>query len=82
MTTLVTGATGKAGGETVRALLARGDDVRALVRDPDGATCRTTSTSSSVTRSEPGSLERALKGADAAFLLSAIVGPDAAGPRA
>ena len=35
MTTLVTGATGKAGGETVRALLARGEDVRALVRDPD-----------------------------------------------
>jgi dihydroflavonol-4-reductase len=31
---LVTGATGKVGGATARALLARGDEVRALVRDP------------------------------------------------
>jgi nucleoside-diphosphate-sugar epimerase len=34
---LVTGATGKVGGATVRALLERGDEVRALVRDPDRA---------------------------------------------
>jgi nucleoside-diphosphate-sugar epimerase len=34
---LVTGATGKVGGATARALLARGDEVRALVRDPDRA---------------------------------------------
>jgi dihydroflavonol-4-reductase len=32
--TLVTGATGKVGGATARALLERGDEVRALVRDP------------------------------------------------
>jgi dihydroflavonol-4-reductase len=31
---LVTGATGKVGGATARALLDRGDEVRALVRDP------------------------------------------------
>jgi nucleoside-diphosphate-sugar epimerase len=31
---LVTGATGKVGGATARALLERGDEVRALVRDP------------------------------------------------
>ena len=34
MRTLVTGATGKVGGATARALLDRGDEVRALVRDP------------------------------------------------
>jgi len=34
---LVTGATGKVGGATARALLARGDEVRALVRDPSRA---------------------------------------------
>ncbi|MFM9443867.1 NmrA family NAD(P)-binding protein [Streptomyces acidiscabies] len=35
MTVLVTGATGRQGGATARALLARGTPVRALVRDPD-----------------------------------------------
>ena len=78
MTTLVTGATGKAGGETVRALLARGEDVRALVRDPDRSDLPHEVDVVVGDASEPGSLERALKGADAAFLLSAIVGPDAA----
>ena len=34
MRALVTGATGKVGGATARALLDRGDEVRALVRDP------------------------------------------------
>jgi dihydroflavonol-4-reductase len=34
---LVTGATGKVGGAIARALLARGDEVRALVRDPAAA---------------------------------------------
>src|SRR5690349_15597550 len=34
MTVLVTGATGKQGGATARALLAAGIGVRALVRDP------------------------------------------------
>jgi nucleoside-diphosphate-sugar epimerase len=34
---LVTGATGKVGGATARALLDRGDEVRALVRDPERA---------------------------------------------
>ena len=37
MRALVTGATGKVGGATARALLARGDQVRALVRDPERA---------------------------------------------
>ena len=34
MRALVTGATGKVGGATAQALLDRGDEVRALVRDP------------------------------------------------
>jgi uncharacterized protein YbjT (DUF2867 family) len=37
---LVTGATGKQGGATARALLAQGVPVRALVRDPDSAPAR------------------------------------------
>jgi NAD(P)-dependent dehydrogenase (short-subunit alcohol dehydrogenase family) len=37
MTTAVTGATGRVGSEIVRGLLARGDTVAALVRDPDRA---------------------------------------------
>ena len=35
MRVLVTGATGKVGGATARALLERGDEVRALVRNPE-----------------------------------------------
>ena len=34
MTTAVLGATGRVGSESVRGLLARGDAVAALVRDP------------------------------------------------
>ena len=37
MTTAVIGATGHVGSEIVRGLLARGDAVAALVRDPDEA---------------------------------------------
>jgi uncharacterized protein YbjT (DUF2867 family) len=37
MTTAVIGATGRVGSEIVRGLLARGDAVAALVRDPDKA---------------------------------------------
>jgi dihydroflavonol-4-reductase len=37
MRALVTGATGKVGNAVVRALVGRGDEVRALVRDPDRA---------------------------------------------
>jgi uncharacterized protein YbjT (DUF2867 family) len=65
MTTLVMGSTGKAGREVVRALRERGEDVRELVRDPS--------------RSDLSeALERGLEGADAAFLLSAFLGPEAA----
>ena len=37
MTTAVIGATGRIGSEIVRGVLARGDAVTALVRDPDKA---------------------------------------------
>ena len=37
MTTAVIGATGRVGGEVVRGVLARGDEVTALVRDGDPA---------------------------------------------
>src|ERR1044071_2941263 len=37
MTTAVIGATGRVGSEIVRGLVARGDAVAALVRDPDKA---------------------------------------------
>jgi uncharacterized protein YbjT (DUF2867 family) len=37
MTTAVIGATGRIGSEIVRGLVARGDAVTALVRDPDKA---------------------------------------------
>jgi uncharacterized protein YbjT (DUF2867 family) len=78
MTTLVTGATGKAGREVVRALLERGEDVRALVRDPGRSRLPAAVDLVGGDASEPSSLERALKGVDSAFLLSGIVGPDAA----
>jgi nucleoside-diphosphate-sugar epimerase len=39
MTTAVIGATGRVGSEIVRGVLARGDTVAALVRDPDKASC-------------------------------------------
>ena len=37
MTTAVIGATGRVGGEIVRGILARGEVVTVLVRDPDKA---------------------------------------------
>jgi len=78
MTQLVTGATGKAGGEVVRALLERGTDVRALVRDADSADLPAAVGVVVGDASEPADLGRALKGVDGAFLLSAFVGAEAA----
>jgi uncharacterized protein YbjT (DUF2867 family) len=37
MTTAVIGATGRVGSEIIRGVLARGEEVPALVRDPDKA---------------------------------------------
>ncbi|NUT29663.1 MAG: NAD(P)H-binding protein [Streptomyces sp.] len=72
---LVTGATGTIGSEVVRQLTARGDKVRALTRDP--AKARVPS-GVEVVRGDyldPASLEGAMAGVTAAFLLGAP-GPD------
>ncbi|MER6126093.1 NAD(P)H-binding protein [Streptomyces sp. NPDC001795] len=73
---LVTGATGTIGSELVRQLAARGEKVRALTRDP--AKARVPS-GVEVVRGDyldPASLDGAMSGATAAFLLGAL-GPDA-----
>lgn len=73
-TALVTGATGFIGGHLARALLGRGDRVRALVRDParaqglDGAELEI----GDVT--DDASLERAANGVDRVFHCAALVG--------
>lgn len=73
-TTLVTGASGFIGGHIARALVARGDRVLALVRDPakadglDGAALTTGDVTDSA------SLERAAEGVDRIFHCAALVG--------
>ncbi|WCE00456.1 NAD(P)H-binding protein [Streptomyces sp. HUAS 31] len=72
---LVTGATGTIGSEVVRQLAARGEKVRALTRDP--AAARVPSGVEAV-RGHPGdraSVEGAMAGAAAAFLVG-VFGPD------
>ncbi|MFI9168356.1 NAD(P)H-binding protein [Streptomyces lincolnensis] len=71
---LVTGATGTIGSEVVRQLAARGDKVRALTRDPARARVPH---GVEVVRGDyldPGSLEAALSGVTAAFLVG-VPGP-------
>lgn len=73
---LVTGATGTIGSELVRQLAARGEKVRALVRDPAKAAGLPSEVE--VARGDyldPGSLEAAAAGAAAAFLVG-VPGPD------
>ncbi|WP_328874714.1 NAD(P)H-binding protein [Streptomyces sp. NBC_00287] len=72
---LVTGATGTIGSELVRQLAARGEKVRALTREPAKAHMPS---GVEVVRGDyldPGSLEGAMSGVTAAFLLGAP-GPD------
>lgn len=68
---LVTGATGRQGGATARALLSAGVPVRALVRDPDTDRARAVAALGAelVTGDlrDPGSLVRAARGARAVF---------------
>lgn len=72
MTTLVTGATGQVGMELVKALLARGATVRALVHNPasagkvEGPGVETVSGD----LQKPETLETAMRGIEKAFLLS------------
>jgi dihydroflavonol-4-reductase len=66
---LVTGATGKVGGAVARALVARGDEVRALVRDPERA-ARLLPAGIELVRgdvTEPESVEAAVAGRELVF---------------
>jgi uncharacterized protein YbjT (DUF2867 family) len=71
---LVTGATGNAGGATVRGLLDTGAEVRALVRDPDAAELPPGVEVAGGDLNRPDSLREAIAGAEAAFLLSGYDG--------
>ena len=77
MTVLVTGATGNVGGATVRALVARGEHVRALVRDPQRGRERLGGGVELVIGdfSDRPSVRRAMRGVDR-LLLSSADGPD------
>jgi len=74
---LVTGATGTIGSELVRLLAAQGVKVRAMTRDPDGARMPAGVEVVRGDFTDSGSLESAVAGASAVFLLTAP-GPDAA----
>lgn len=67
---VVTGATGNAGSEVVRALLARGDGVRAFVRDPGKARALLGGGVELAVGdfADPGSVRAALEGAEALLL--------------
>jgi uncharacterized protein YbjT (DUF2867 family) len=69
MTVLVTGATGNVGSAVVAALAARGEPVRAFVRDP-GARLGEHAELALGDFADPSSLRRALDGVDRVFLAS------------
>ena len=71
---LITGATGKVGSELVEQLVADGQAVRALVRDPEKAS-RTLPTAVELSRgdlSDAESIEEAMAGVDQLFLLGPV----------
>jgi uncharacterized protein YbjT (DUF2867 family) len=80
---LVTGATGQQGGSVARALLARGHQVRAFTRKPEGAAAKQLAKAGAVIAAgdlaDPESLIGAAKGVDTVFLMgnSWEAGPDA-----
>jgi len=71
---LVTGATGNAGGAVIRALVSSGEQVRALVRDADGARLPAGVEAVVGDLNEPDTLAPHLQGVTAAFLLSGYGG--------
>lgn len=75
MTILVTGATGTVGRHVVDHLVARGADVRALVRDPAKAGLPAAVTTVQGDLTDIDALRAALAGASTLFLLNAVV-PD------
>jgi uncharacterized protein YbjT (DUF2867 family) len=80
----VTGASGAQGGALARHLLRRGHRVRALVRDPHSPAAAALRSAGAELRpgdfDDPSSLERAMRGAEAAFLMATpfVVGGTAA----
>jgi uncharacterized protein YbjT (DUF2867 family) len=77
LTVAVTGATGTQGGATARALLAAGQRVRALTRQPEAAELRELGAQVvSADFDDPASLDRALAGTDAVFLVTTPFGTD------
>lgn len=72
---LVTGATGTIGSDVVRRLVARGEKVRALTRDPGGAQVPPGVETARGHHRDPGSVASAMTGADAAFLVG-VFGPE------
>ncbi|MDH6213411.1 NAD(P)H-binding protein [Streptomyces pseudovenezuelae] len=72
---LVTGATGTIGSEVVRQLAARGEKVRALSRDPAGAQVPSGVETAPGHHRDRASVEAAMTGAEAAFLVG-VFGPD------
>jgi uncharacterized protein YbjT (DUF2867 family) len=77
---LVTGATGNAGGATLRALVEAGADVRAVVRDPDRAELPAGVQAIGGDLNRADSLRDAIAGIEAAFLLSGYGGIEQALP--
>jgi uncharacterized protein YbjT (DUF2867 family) len=73
---LVTGATGNAGGATVRALVEAGADVRAVVRDPDRAELPAGVEVVGGDLNRADTLRDAIAGTEAGFLLSGYDGLD------
>ncbi|MET9361213.1 NmrA/HSCARG family protein [Streptomyces sp. NPDC006632] len=77
---VITGATGRQGGATARALLSRGRTVHALVRDPDVPAAQALKEAGAVLvrgdLDEPASLEEALRGAYGVFSVQTFTGPD------
>jgi uncharacterized protein YbjT (DUF2867 family) len=72
---LVTGATGTIGSEVVRQLVARGEKVRALSRDPENARLPAGVEAARGHHRDRASVEAAMAGAEAAFLVG-VFGPD------
>ncbi|USY22920.1 NAD(P)H-binding protein [Nocardiopsis exhalans] len=68
-TTLVVGATGNVGSQVVRRLLEEGRPVRALSRTPEAADLPSGAESVRGDLTDPASLDNALTGADAVFLV-------------
>jgi uncharacterized protein YbjT (DUF2867 family) len=75
---LVTGATGKTGRQAVAQLLAAGMDVRALVRDPGRAALPDRAEVVRGDLTDVASVEAAMEGVDAVFLIWPLLTADAA----